>query len=185
MKKKKKKLNSVIYILLIALAIVVVVRYLHIHDFVVVQKEELYVCGQPSGMDYARLAYKYHIATIVNIRPASEHRDQNWYNKEIVETKSLGIQYIQIPIEKNQFFPDTAAQAQFLAVMAERKNRPVLLHGGTDDSRVAMLVAVWLCKSQRYSSEQALEVVREIIDDRSLKEEEIHFVRQLETEKRP
>jgi len=46
-----------------------------------------------------------------------------------------------------------------------------------------MLDAVWLCKSQHYSSEQTLEVVREIIDDRPLKEEEIIFVRQLETEK--
>jgi predicted nucleic-acid-binding protein len=63
--------------------------------------------------------------------------------------------------------------------MADKNKLPVLLHGGSDDKRVAMLVAVWLQKNQGYTVEQIVKVVRTIIDDRELTEDETKFIRSL------
>ena len=179
MEKKKRLPTGLITILLIAAAIILLVKHFHIVDFCVIKPGVLYTSGQPRGMDYTRLLYKYHIATIVNIRPASEHRDQNWHSEETTWTRSNGVHYIEMPIEKGRYSPDEQSQDQFLGIMADKNNLPVLLHGSADDKRVAMLVAVWLQKSQSYSVEQAIKVVKTIIDDRELTEDEIKFIADL------
>ena len=76
MKKRKTPFGWVIILLVIAGAILLV-RHFHIKSFYIVQPGVLYISGQPRGMDYTRLLYKYHIATIVNVRFASEHRERN------------------------------------------------------------------------------------------------------------
>lgn len=182
---KKKNKTTVIYLILLAILGIAIYKHFHIKGFLAIEPEKLYVSGQLKGMDYARLVYKYHIATIINLRQSSEHPEHNWRNEEITRTKSLGIQYFDIPVEKNQFIPDPATQSEFLAKMADTKNLPVLLHGGRSDNRVAMLVAVWLCKAEHYSAERALATVKKIVRNRPLQDAEINFVRQLATEKQP
>jgi protein tyrosine/serine phosphatase len=179
MEKKKRLSAGLITILLIAAAVVLLVKHFHIKDFCVVKPGVLYTSGQPRGMDYPRLLYKYHIATIVNIRPASEHRDQNWHSEEISWTKSNGVNYIEMPIEKGRFLPDKQTQDQFLTIMADKNNLPVLLHGSSDDKRVAMLMAVWLQKNQGYTVEQTVRAVKAIIDGKELTEDEIKFIADL------
>ncbi len=179
MKNKQRPLRTLIFILLIAAAIILLVRHFHIDDFCVVEPGVLYTSDQPRGMDYARLLYNYHIAAIVNIRPTSEHRERNWHNEEIIWTKNNSVIYIEMPIEKSKYFPDKQAQDEFLFVMGDKNNLPVLLHGGSDDKRVAMLVASWLEKSRGYTTEETVEAVEKIIDDRKLTEDEIKFIRDL------
>jgi len=70
-------------------------------------------------------------------------------------------------------------QEQFLAIMAGKNKLPVLLHGSSYDKRVAMLVAVCLQKSQGYTVEQIVKVVRTIIDGRELTEDELKFIADL------
>jgi protein tyrosine/serine phosphatase len=176
MEKKKRSPASLITILLITVAAILLVKHFHIRCFRIIKPGVLYASGQPRGMDYTRLLYKYHIATIVNIRPASEHRDQNWHSEEMGWTRSNGVNYIEMPIEKGRFLPDKQTQDQFLAIMADKNNLPVLLHGSADDKRVAMLVAVWLQKNQGYTFEQTVKAVKEIIGDKKLTEEELKFI---------
>jgi protein tyrosine phosphatase (PTP) superfamily phosphohydrolase (DUF442 family) len=161
---------------LITAAVILLVRHFHIRGFRVIEPGVFYTSGQPRGMDYTRLLYRYHIATIVNIRPASEHRDQNWHSEEISWTRSNGVNYIEMPIEKSRRLPDKQTQDQFLAIMADKNKLPVLLHGSSDDKRVAMLVAVWLQKNQGYTFEQTIKVVKEIIGDKELTEDAIKFI---------
>ncbi len=179
MRKKNHPLHGFIIILLISAAAVLLVRHFHIPDFQIVKPGVLYVSGQPRGMDYTRLCYKYHLATIVNTRSGSEHREQNWYNEEIIWAKNNGVNYVEMPIGKSNYFPDKQTQDKFLAIMADKKNLPVLLHGSSDDERVAMLAAVWLEKAQEYSPEETIRIVGKIIDDRKLTEDEIKFIREL------
>jgi protein tyrosine phosphatase (PTP) superfamily phosphohydrolase (DUF442 family) len=179
MKKKKRLPTGLITILLIATAVVLLVKHFHIKDFCIIKPGVLYTSGQPRGMDYPRLLYKYHIATIVNIRPASEHRDQNWHSEEISWTKSNSVNYIEMPLEKGRFLPDKQTQEKFLAIMTDKNNLPTLLHGSSDDKRVAMLMAVWLQKNQRYTFEQTVKAVREIIGDKELTKDEITFITDL------
>ena len=177
--KKKQTLRGVIIILLIIAAAMLLFDHFHINNFRTIEPGVFYTSGQPGGMDYTRLFYNYHIATIVNIRPASEHRDKNWRNEEIVSTRNNGINYIEMPIEKTSYFPDKQTQEQFLTVMANKSNLPVLLHGGRNDKRVAMLEAVWLVKSQKGTVEQTLKEVRRILEDRQPTEDEIKFIENL------
>jgi len=179
MEKKKRLSTGLITILLVATAVILLIKHFHIEDFCIIKPGVLYTSGQPRGMDYTRLLYNYHIATIVNIRPVSEHQDENWRNEEVTWTRSNGVNYIELSIEKGRYFPDKQTQEQFLAIMADKNKLPVLLHGGSDDKRVAMLVAVWLQKNQGYTVEQIVKVVRTIIDDRELTEDETKFIRSL------
>lgn len=176
---KQNHFKPVLYIVIIGLVITLFVRHFHIQDFRIIAPQTLYVSGQPGGMDYTRLFYKYHISTIVNVRSAVEHLEKNWRNEEFLETQSLAIKYIEMPTDKEHFLPDLQTQAQFLEIMSESKNLPVLLHGASDDKRVAMLVAVWARKLKGYSLEDTLVQVQKIIDDRPLTSEEMNFIKSL------
>ena len=155
-KEKPTIVKKIFIILLIAAGVYLLVKHFHIKDFRIIEPAVLYASGQPRGMDYARLRYKYHIATIVNIRPITEHRDQNWHSEEIVVSRNNGLSYIEMPIEKKSYFPDNQMQDNFLKIMTDKDNLPVLLHGSGDDKRVAMLVAVWLEKNKGYSVEETI-----------------------------
>jgi protein tyrosine/serine phosphatase len=177
--KKKQLLKGIIITLLIIAAAKLLFDHFHINNFRTVEPGVFYTSGQPSGMDYTRLFYSYHIATIVNIRPASEHREKNWRNEEIVSMQNNGINYIEMPIEKTRYLPDKQTQEQFLTVMGNKSNLPVLLHGGRNDKRVAMLVAVWMVKTQNSTVGQTLKEVRRILEDRQPTQDEIRFIENL------
>ena len=175
MKKKKQSPVGLIVILLIVAAAILLVRHFHIKNFHVIELDVLYTSGQPRGMDYTRLLYRYHIGTIVNVRSASEHRERNWYNEEVTWVRSNGVKYVELPIEKRNYFPDKKTQEQFLAIMSDKDSLPVLLHGSGGRKRVPMLTAVWLIKSKGLTVEETLEVAGKIKKP-PLSEDEKQFI---------
>ena len=180
MAKKKKHSPAPLFIILIAAAAVIfLVRHFHIKSFHIIEPEVLYTSGQPSGMDYTRMLYKYHIATIVNVRSASEHREKNWHNEEITWVRNNGVEYIELSIEKANYFPNKETQDQFLAIMADKNNLPVLLHGSGGEKRVPMLTAVWLIKVKGYNVEKTAKIVDETNGDREITQNEMEFIKQL------
>ena len=179
MGKIKKHCKTLIVTALVVVAIVGLVRHFHIKNFHVVEPGILYTSGQPRNMDYTRLLYKYHIATFINVRVASEHREQNWYNEEITWMRENGVNYVELPIEKGDRFPDEEIQDKFLAVMAAVENLPVLLHGSSGEKRAPILTAVWLIKSKGLSVEETIKIVEKINDDRKVTEAENKFIAQL------
>ena len=177
--KKKKSPLGLITILLVIAVVVLLVKNFHIKDFNIVSPGVLYTSAQPRGMDYTRLLYRYHIATIVSVRTIYEHREKNWHNEEVVWVRNNSVNYVELPFEKRDRVPDVNTQERFLAVMANNTNFPVLLHGSGDDGRVAMLMAVWLIKARGYNHEKALVEVKKIIDNRELTEVETAFINDL------
>jgi protein tyrosine/serine phosphatase len=177
--KRKKSPAGLIIVLLIVAVIVLLVNHFHIKDFRIIKPGILYTSGQPRGMDYTRLLYRYHIATIVNVRTPSEHRERNWLNEELVWVRNNGVRYIQLPLERKNYFPDAPARDRFLSVMADSANLPVLLHGSGDDKRVAMLTAVWLRKTQGYDVEKTAAVVKVIVGGRELTQDETAFIAEM------
>jgi protein tyrosine/serine phosphatase len=178
MKKKKHSPAGLIIILLIIAAVIMLVRHFHIKNFHTIEPGVLYTSGQPRGMDYTRLLYKYHIGTIVNVRSASEHREKNWYNEEITWVRNNGVSYFELPIEKNNYLPDKQTQDQFLAIMADKANLPVLLHDSNGRKRVPILAAVWAVKARGDTVAEAIELV-ESIKEQQLLEAESKFITQL------
>ncbi len=177
--KKKKSPVGLIIVLLVVAAVVLLAEHFHIDDFTIVKPGVLYTSGQPRGMDYTRLLYRYHIAAIVNVRTASEHRERNWHNEEVVWVRNNGVNYVELPFEKANHFPDAQSQERFLILMSDNTNLPVLLHGSSDDVRVAMLTAVWLIKAEGYNLEKTFARVKKIIDDRKLTDDETAFISNL------
>ena len=158
--KKKSPLKNTIALAIIAGAIALLVKNFMIPDFNVISPGILYTSAQPRGMDYTRLLYKYHISTIINLRSPAEHREQNWYSEEMTWVHNNGVKYIEMPLYRNvndpAHFPDSNMQQQFLALMANKENLPVLVHDGKGEGRVAMLAALWLAKEKRLPLEQVL-----------------------------
>ena len=175
MKKKKHSPVAVFIILLVVAAVILLVRHFHIKNFHSIEPGVLYTSGQPRGMDYTRLLYKYHIGTIVNVRSASEHREKNWYNEEITWVRNNGVNYIELPIEKDNYLPDKQTQDQFLTIMANKANLPVLLHDSNGRKRVSILAAVWAVKARGYTVAEAIKLV-ESIKERPLLEAERDFI---------
>ncbi len=178
-KKKQSPVGLIIIVLIVAAAVILLVRHFHIKNFHIVEPDILYVSGQPRGMDYTRLLYKYHIATIINVRLPSEHREENWYNEEITWVRNNGVKYFELPIDRSinraNYFPDQATQKEFLKIMADKTNLPVLLHGSSGRKRVSMLTAVWAVKAQGYTVAEAIELVRSI-KERPVLEAEKDFI---------
>ena len=172
-KKKKQSPAGLIIILLIIAAVILLVRHFHIKNFHTIEPGVLYTSGQPRGMDYTRLLYKYHIGTIVNVRSASEHREKNWYNEEVTWVRNNGVNYFELPIEKDNYLPDKQTQDQFLAIMADKANLPVLLHDSNGRKRVSILAAVWVVKA-RGNTVTVAEAVAEAVElVRSIKEQPV------------
>jgi len=132
-------------------------------------------------MDYTRLLYKYHIATFVNVRDADEHRERNWYNEEIIWMRDNGANYIELPIEKHgdfQGIPDNRTIEQFLEIMAEVKNRPVLVHDSSGRKRVSYLAAAWMLKTGTYDLNHTAEKVKQVKNE-TLTKKEMEFLQSL------
>ncbi|MDH4241169.1 MAG: hypothetical protein OEW48_16550 [Phycisphaerae bacterium] len=178
MRKKKKQLPFFLYIVLLAGAVFLLVRHFHIKHFNVIEPDVLYTSGQPRGMDYTRLLYKYNIGSIVNVRSASEHRERHWHNEEVTWVRNNGVNYFELPIEKSDDLPDEQTRQEFLAIMADKTNLPVLLHDSDGRKRVSILAAVWALKANKYSVDEAIGLV-ERIKEQPLLDAERNFINSL------
>jgi protein tyrosine phosphatase (PTP) superfamily phosphohydrolase (DUF442 family) len=162
--KPKKITTTIILAAAITLAVTLVCHF-HIKHLVCIEPDILYSSGQPRGMDYERLIYKYHIATIVNLRSKTEHREQNWHNEEIAFARKHGVNYIELPIEKHArdaLAPNAQVCAKFIEIMSSPENLPVLIHGNSGTKRTAPLAAVWLAHTGQYSFDDIMKAVLRI-----------------------
>jgi protein tyrosine/serine phosphatase len=179
MAKKDDLRLKLLIILLIVLVCIVTVKHFHIKNFHTVKSGVLYTSGQPKGMDYYRLLYKYNIGTFVNVRLAYEHRDHHWYNEEISWVRKNGVRYIELPFAKRpEYFPDKSIVRDFIAVMETKSNRPVLLHSSSGEERGAMLASAWLIIAEDYTIDEAAKVIRKIMS-RKAKKEELEYLRKM------
>jgi len=181
MAKKKNPIFVWLWLIIIILFTIGLVRHFHIKNFQVIKPGMLYTSGQPRGMDYTRLLYKYHIATFVNVRKTDEHREQNWYNEEVAWMRSHGVTYIELSIDKNvsdDGIPDLETSGKFLEIMNERANIPVLLHDNTGKKRVSYLAAVWMLKSGGFNLDQTVVKIKQL-KGQPLTEQEMEFLRSL------
>ncbi|MCD4830634.1 MAG: hypothetical protein K8R02_02365 [Anaerohalosphaeraceae bacterium] len=181
MKDIKKNLAALITVVLIVLVVIATLRHFRIDNFHTIKANTLYSAGQPRGMDYTRLLYKYHIAAFVNIRSSDEHRDHNWHNEEIMWMRENGANYIELPIGRygsTPGFPDKTTIAKFIQIMSDSDNLPVLVHGSSGEKRVAMLVGAWMLSSGNYEIENVLKKAKQI-KGQSLSDDEIAFLNAL------
>jgi hypothetical protein len=165
MKNNKNPFLFWFWLTVIILSIIGLTKHFHIRNFQVIAPGVLYTSGQPEGMDYTRLLYKYHIATFINLRYPDEHRERNWYNEEVSWMRRNSVKYIELPIEKNVSIddvPDMNNCQKFLEIMNQRSDLPVLLHDSNGKKRVTYLAAIWMLKSGSFNLQQTIEKVKQI-----------------------
>lgn len=181
MNKKKNPFQFWFWLTVIILSVIGLVRHFHIKNFQVIVPGVLYTSGQPRGMDYTRLLYKYHIATFINLRNPDEHRKDNWYTEEISWMRDKGVKYIELPMEKNvsiDEIPDMNNSQKFLEIMSQSVNLPVLLHDSNGRKRVSYLAAVWMLKSGGFSLQQTIDKIQQI-KEQPLTEQDLAFLHSL------
>ncbi len=179
--KNSGTLKSIVIIVLAVFVITGLVRHFHIKHFRVVEPGVFYISGQPRGMDYTRLLYKYHIGTFINVRSSAEHREQLWYNHEVTWMRQNGAKYIELPVPKagpNANFPDENTRRQFISVIRDPANRPVLLHCSNGTSRAPLFAAIYFVQIKGLTIEQTLTNVEKLKDE-ALSAGEIEFIRTL------
>ena len=177
--KKNKPLKIVLILLLIAFAVAIIKEHYEVRQFKIIIPDVLYTSGQPRGMDYTRLLYRYHIATIINLRSPAEHRERNWHSEEVTWVRSNAVKYFEMPLERNiespGHYPDPNTQAEFLAIMADKHSLPVLIHDSSGKSRPAMLAAVWLAKDKKLPAQEIIDIALKT-NEAPLSQEQKQFI---------
>lgn len=139
------------------LAVVPVVYYRSVYmdtkRLRVVKEGELYRSGQLSADGFTQAVLRYGIRTIINAQDEVPDPDVpgNWFNsrtkKESQVCEELGVRYVHLPpgLVSRRRVPGARPDAidQFLEIMDDPHNHPVLLHCRAGLHRTGVLAAVF------------------------------------------
>ncbi len=156
---------------LIAFALVLVpcqyarVREHNLRNFRVVQDGVLYRSAQLSPAGLERVIHDYGIRTVVNFRDVEEGKWSEppapW--EEGLCTR-LGINYHRMPLrvwaEQDGVVPADENVKKFLAIMADPKNHPVLVHCFRGVHRTGCYCAIFRMECQGWSNADAMEELK-------------------------
>ncbi|MCX7805423.1 MAG: tyrosine-protein phosphatase [Planctomycetota bacterium] len=120
--------------------------------FGIVEEGVLYRSAQPSVAQLERVASRYGIRTVVNLRKPGPEDGGN-FPEEAAAAKALGIEFVNIP------YTNECAQqhiASFLEVMADPSRRPVLVHCSAGKERTGVMVAAYRISRHGWTLERAL-----------------------------
>ena len=118
-----------------------------------VEEGALYRSGQPSARQLGAIVSKHDVRTLVNLRGTDALGKDKRAVDEVEFAKSHGLRYVNIP------YSNSGAQAQiaeFLTVVADPANRPVLVHCAEGIERTGVMVAAYRMKVQGWPLAKAL-----------------------------
>jgi protein tyrosine phosphatase (PTP) superfamily phosphohydrolase (DUF442 family) len=116
-----------------------------------VQVGVLYRSGQPDGDALRAIRDRYHIRTVINLR--EDRPDAPWQKAERDFCQAAGIRYMNIPVAAIGF---TSPQlAQFLSIVRDGADKPVLVHCEQGRIRTGYTVAVYRILVQHWTLEAA------------------------------
>lgn len=123
-----------------------------VHHFDEVIPGVLYRSAQPDIERWEVLRDKYHIRTVVNFRPDDLGDEEMAFEKEFC--KNNNIRLVRIVLGND---PPTPEQLdEFLTILKDPKNQPVLVHCELGRSRTGVMVAAYRIKCSGWSAEQAI-----------------------------
>jgi len=142
---KKKKL--IIFIPMIISLVVacyvtfVVVEHKILYHYFVVEKGKVYRSGtlSPLGLKWAK--NKSGFKTIINVRSVKENA-LLWHQQELDFANKNNVKLIDIPIQPDSL-PEKKKIQEFLKVMKNKDNYPVLIHCNQGVIRTSMMVYIY------------------------------------------
>jgi tyrosine-protein phosphatase SIW14 len=143
------------------------IRDKHVRNFRVVQDGVLYRSGQHSPDGLHRIIHDYGIRTVVSFRygePEGADPPDKW---EEAYCKRLGVNHVRVrPREwvENEMgiIPGEAGLKQFLDVMNDPKNHPVLVHCYRGAHRTGTYCAVFRMECHGWSNEEAMQELKDL-----------------------
>jgi tyrosine-protein phosphatase SIW14 len=136
----------------------------------VVEPGVLYRSGQLSADGFTHAVLRYGIRTIINVQDEVPDPDVlgNWFDSRTIKEsqlcEELGVRYVHLPpgLVSRREVPNARPEAidQFLAIMDDPANHPVLLHCRAGLHRTGVLAAVFRMEYEQsygWSQIEALE----------------------------
>ena len=137
----------------------------------VVSLGKLYRSGQLSADGFTRAVLRYGIRTIINAQDEVLDPDVpgNWFNthtiKESELCRQLGVRYVHLPpgLISRRRIPGERPDAieQFLELMDDPANHPVLLHCRAGLHRTGVLCAVYRMEYEDWTQQEAIAEMKE------------------------
>lgn len=126
-----------------------------LRHFAEVEPGVLYRCGQPAPADLSELLHRYGIRTVVSFRGSRNAADPDaWERAEREVCAQAGASFVSIPC--NHKNPPTQPQAeQFLKLVRDPGQRPVLVHCRLGQQRTMLFVALFWVHVKGWSAERA------------------------------
>jgi protein-tyrosine phosphatase len=123
-----------------------------VHHFAVVREGVLYRSGQPDSGQFHKLLEQYRLRTVVNLR--GQMPDENWWRQEQEVCRRHGLKLVSIDMR----IRDEAEKhvRQFLDVVADPRNQPVLVHCEAGSARTGFAVAAYRIVTDGWTYEEAM-----------------------------
>lgn len=132
-------------------------RYDGLRHFAIVEPGVLMRCGQPRVSDLVTIQEKHGLRTIVCARGGTRHPLRGrWFRKERKFCERAGVQLVHMPFSDKSMPPQDVFE-QFLAVIREPRNRPVLVHCEQGFHRTGILCAAHRIANQNWPVVMAIE----------------------------
>jgi len=125
----------------------------HNLNFGCVEPGILYRCGQPGGSSLRGLVEKYGIKTVVNLRSAAKIQEDREAQEEISFATRNHVNLVFVPVSD---VPTLEQVREFLDLVKDPANRPVLIHCAGGKERSGMMVAVYRIVVDGWPEERAL-----------------------------
>lgn len=110
---------------------------------------------QPDWDDFKRLYDQYKLKTVINLRPLDE-AGGGWYIEERNNAGQFNINLIHIDLGDGTIPPMGWQVEQYLSIVADPKNWPVMIHCQAGIHRTGIMAAVYRMQFQRWKPEHAI-----------------------------
>jgi len=117
-------------------------------NFNAVQKGKLYRSGQPGKLQLERWIRKYHLKTIIVLKPILRR-----YEVEIV--KRYGVTLYHIPFGTNRG-PSEKQWGRILALLTDEQNFPLLYHCHSGADKTGIITAMYRVEVQHWPLSKAM-----------------------------
>ncbi|MDB5309641.1 MAG: Tyrosine phosphatase family protein [Gemmataceae bacterium] len=158
----RKFLGAVVVALVVAVPLLYSAhRQTHLRNFRVVEDGVLYRSGQLSPAGFERVLHDYQIKTVVTLRTVRQSGAPYPDEWEKTTCAARGLNHVRIiprvwgPDEKGEI-PAEEAVREFLRVMDDRSNYPVLVHCFAGIHRTGTMCAIFRMEFHHWPADRAI-----------------------------
>jgi tyrosine-protein phosphatase SIW14 len=125
------------------------------YHFLTVTPGVLYRSGTLQPHNLEKMIERYGIKTVVNLRPLPKQSKPDWYIEEAGICRLKGVKLVNIPMLGNTP-PSEEQLAQWLTLLDNKENLPILVHCAQGVIRSGIMVAIYEMEYLKKDNERTL-----------------------------